>query len=221
MAAKQPFDPFAHPEHIHLSGRAKELTRVREIYEGRQYDTKADWWTGKKAGQSSDDRVPLRERKPCVISKLPKAGAKQVVRFLFGDGRFPNIKAEVIEPSEALGGVALDKDQAETLQTWLAELVERLRLKAAAAALGTDGIGNRTAIAILGLRDGNFIVERPQAEHCWARFRNDDPNEAVERFIWCYRYDAEVAGKDGAPESKTYCFRREIDTVATHTWEPA
>jgi hypothetical protein len=245
------FDPFINPQHIQRTERSKCIAKLHAIYDGKQYDGQADWWTGCKPG--TREVVPLRERKPCVIYRLPQAAVCQVVRFLFGDGRFPSIlvKATVEEdepeeqeePEPTLpglpppkprkppkknpildrmqGGIEVTEDEAEALQVWLSDFIEASQVKPLARAAAKLGIACKTSVSVLGFRDGDFHVENPLAEHCYAQFRNDDPLDEVLRLVQCYEFDAEVAREDdGRPEKKRFIFRREWDDKACHTWEP-
>jgi hypothetical protein len=227
----KPFDPFAYPEHIKLTERARALDTACKIYEGRQYDGRPDWWTGQCKGDQGGERVPLRERRPCVITRLPKRACQQVARFMFGEGKFPQITVPVTKPEtdedgerkgprfEPIGGVALDEDKAGALQEWIAELCERAHLKPQTLSFAELGIASGTAVWVVSLLDGNYRLENPKPQHCWAQFRNDDPACEVTRLVWCYEYTATVAGEDGKPVSKTYIFRREWDAVNFYTWD--
>lgn len=95
----QPFDPFAKPELLNRTARSREIAGLAAMVAGQQYEKRPDWWTG------GDKEVPLRERKPCVIYRLPKAAVNQVALFLFGDGRFPRVSVDTVER----GGSKSDK----------------------------------------------------------------------------------------------------------------
>jgi hypothetical protein len=227
------FDPFTAPEHIKLTARARKLTRLREIYEGRQYDGRPDWWTGSRSGKATTDPVPLRQRKPCIIYRLPQAATGQVVRFLFGDGRFPQIaiKATIEETEDENGKVTkkrvgldggdLSADEAEQLQTWLSECIDRSRLQPIMRSLARIGISCGTAVAVLSFVEGQFCIESLYPEHCAAEFERDDPSAGVLRLVQCYEYEAEVVDEEGKPKSKRFCFRREWNATECRVWEPA
>lgn len=206
------FDAAERPEKIQLTGRAQRLAALRAVYEGTQYDGRADWWTGQKRG-SSGERVPLRERKPCVIYRLPKASVDQVVRFLFGEGRFPQITVK------ASAGVDTDTE-AETLQSWISEFIEHAAIKPKMRALARRAITQGTACAIMEVIDGEFSVTLPHAEHCAPRFRGDNPANEVTELVWCYEYEAEVVGADGNPSKRKFLFRRDYTETEIRTYAP-
>lgn len=201
-------DLFAYPERICELGRYRALDRLDAYYRGTQYDGRPDWWTGLDA---SGEQVPLRERKPCVIYPLPKAAVNQATRFTFGEGRFPAIKAEPVEPEDALSPeMALSEDEAEALTKFVSEICRQLRLKSAALGMMRDGLSRGTCCVVLGLRKGKFVLDRPDAKDCHVEFVDGDPRGEVERLVWCYRFDKPVKLKDGSFVTKTFYFRRDI-----------
>lgn len=228
------FNPFARPELICCTERYKEISRLRKYYESTQYDGRPDWWTGRKSGETIT--VPLRERKPCVIYGLPKSATLQVVRFLLGDGRFPSVnvprKDEPEDESEegeshpepsyepdALERLELDEEDAEQLQTWIGRAIEHSRLKQRLRALARRGVALRTAVAVLSIRDGRYMIDMPSPEDCWAKFKNDDPAAEVTRLVWCYEFDKTVIGPDKKPIQKRFWFRREWDGENHYAWD--
>lgn len=212
------FDPGARPEFLAFTRRSRQLQHLHDVFEGRQYDGRPDWWDGKKNGRGAP--APLRKRKPCTIYRLPQAATKQVVRFLYGDGRFPKISVERPDDTDD-GGVAISKGNAELLEAWFSDLIEAARIKPVERQRATRCISLGTAVTIVALRDGKFTFEHPLPQNCWAQFRNDDPDDAVTRLVWCYAFDKEVADKDGRPECVRYMFRREWDDQNVYVYEDA
>src|SRR4051812_39926076 len=94
------------PEFFCELPRYKKISQLRKYYEGTQYDGRPDFFTGRKAG-GGDDVVPLRERKPCIIYPLPRAACNQVVRFTFGESRFPTIRVPEINDDTTVTGEKL------------------------------------------------------------------------------------------------------------------
>lgn len=205
------YDPLAKPEYFCETSRYRRLNQLQLIYDGKQYDGRPNWWTGFRPGDHSGDRAPLRERKPCIVYRLPKAAVEQVVRFLFGEGRFPSVKVPGVDTDGSVGGVAISPDDAETLGTWLAEFIERSQLKPVARSLARTGISTTAAVAVLGLREGEFRFETPRPHDCWPQFVNDDPAGDVARLVWCYKFEKTVTGPDGKPQVKDHFFRRDWD----------
>jgi hypothetical protein len=214
------FDPFERPELLSRTSRARQISRLRAVYEGKQYDGRANWWTGLPS--ASGQPVPLRERKPCIRYKLAQAATLQVVRFLFGDGRFPMVAAKPVDPSASLNGSGLGEDDAAVVSAWIGEAIETCSVKPLMRELAKTAISSRTAVAVFEVIEGRFDVTQPAPQHCHAEFRNGDPDSDVVRLLWCYEFDAEELAPDGKTlVTKRHIFRREWDEVGVHVYEPA
>jgi hypothetical protein len=212
------FDAFARPEFLTLTERSKKLARLQSVYTGHQYDGRPNWWTGRHG--DSGEPVPIRKRKPCTIYRLPQAATNQVVRFLYGDGRFPHIEVERPDDADE-GGVALSEDDAEALEEWFGDLIEHARLKPVERSRAKRGVAIGTAVTVIDLVDGRFSFAHPLPEHCYAEFRNGDPNDDVLRLVWCFPFEKEVVGKDGKPSVETWFFRREWDKQSVYIYADA
>lgn len=208
-------DLFSRPELIPRTARFREIEKLDKVYEGKQYEGRPDWWTGKRS--PNDDEAPLRERRPCIIYKLPKAATEQVVRFLFGEGRFPKISFEINADDKNFPGV--NEAEASLLQSWTATLIESANVQPTIRALAKKAIACKTAVAVVELDDGKFRVLMPRPQDCHAQFENGDPSKPVERLVWCYQFDKEVADDRGEPVCKRHLFRREWDTDAVYVYD--
>lgn len=211
------FDPFARPELLKETGRYRQIAALEKLFNGKQYEGRPNWWTGKR-GPTDSSEAPLRDRKPCVVYKLPKAAVQQVVRFLFGDKRFPKISAETSEDTES-GYPVLSDDEAATLDDWISSLIEHGNLQPNIRAIATKAIACRTAVVILEVDQGNFRVTLPSPQDCAAKFENDDPTRPVEKLLWCYEFDKEVEDDAGKPCTKRHMFRREYDAQNVYLYD--
>ena len=224
------FDPIKRPDLIKETDRHHDICRLRAYYDGKQYDKRPDWWTGL---DGNGNQVPLRERKPCVVYGLPKAAAGQVVRFLFGDGRFPGVNvpcrkedddADDAEeqgaptpPPADLEALELDEESAEDVQRWLVEFIEKSCLKQRLKALARTGVACRTSVAVMSLRGGRYKFDMPRPEDCWPRFRNDDPSDDVVELAWCYEFEKNIL-ENGKVRKKRFWFRRAWDAQNHYIW---
>jgi len=207
-----PFDPFQHPEHISAMARYREINKLDQIFDAKQYEGRPDWWTG--CHRKGQDPVPVRERKPCIRYKLAAAATNQVVRFLFGDKTFPKVSVPFDDPDtpEASEG-DLSEEQAKQLDRWLDDLIESASLKAKTRAVARMGIARKTAVVVIEVKDGEFSLSLPRPQDCYARFELDDPARPVTRLVWCYEFDKEVTDPQGKPICERYYFRREWDAT--------
>lgn len=204
------------PENLSKLPRYRELKKLRDYFEGKQYDGRADWWTGILGREQK--KVPLRERKPCIIYPLPKAAVQQVVRFTFGEGKWPELRVAAQEDG-VYAQLALTDEEAAVLQKGLAELVENAHLKATMRALMARGLAERTAFGILAIKRGRFVLEIGHAQDAYPKFRNDDPTDDLEEVTWCYQF-TRAEETDKGVEEKRYWFRRDVTREAYVDYEP-
>lgn len=233
----QAFDPFAKPELLNKTARFRDINALESIFEGKQYEGRPNWWTGKKGDRG--DAVPLRERKPCIVYKLPKASVQQVSRFLFGEKRFPKISVSSVreEPKEQpeLEGLPeppeplerkpdanfpeLERPEADFLSEWIGKLVEFGNIEPMMRAIAVKAIACKTAVVVVEVDRGEFKLTLPRPQDCWARFVDGDPTHEVERLLWCYEFDKEVADEAGKPVCKRHIFRREYDATNVYLYD--
>ena len=200
-------DIFNAPERLCETARYRDLARLDAYFRGNQYDGRADWYTGETG---NGERVPLRERKPCIIYPLPRAAVNEVVRFAIGEGRFPTLEVEDLEPEEALReDLAVSEEDAASLTAFIASLVRCSHLKSSARQMMRRGLACKTAPVILAIRRGQFVLDLPRPQDCFPTFRDGDPTADVERMVWCYPFPKEVE-EAGQIVSKIHYFRRDI-----------
>jgi hypothetical protein len=203
------------PEQIGQTPRYRRLSRLRAYYDGTQYRGMPDFWTGEKG---NGEVVPLRERAPCIIYPLPRAAVNQATRFCFGEGRFPAIKIDPVEGSEAIGGLALSEDEAEVLERVAAAIIDQAKLRGGQRMALRGGLSVGTSVAILKVRGGHFELEFPHAEDCWPTFKVGSCSE-VESLEWCYQFQKLVTQEDGTLVELPHYFRRTITATEYIVWE--
>jgi hypothetical protein len=235
----QAFDPFTKPELLNKTARFRAINALESIYEGKQYEGRPDWWTGRKGDRG--EAVPLRERKPCIVYRLPKASCQQVVRFLFGDKRFPKISVSSVkdepEPDDSDDAVSsptkrevykatpdplfpeLERAEADFLTDWIAKLVEHASLEPMMRAIALKAIACKTAVVVVEVDRGEFRLTLPRPQDCWAKFADGEVTHEVERLLWCYEFDKEVADETGKPVTKRHVFRREWDAKNVYLYD--
>jgi hypothetical protein len=214
-------DLFARPELIPRTARYREIEKLDRVYHGTQYEGRPDWWTGKNGPR--DDEAPLRERRPCVIYKLPKAATQQVVRFLFGEKRFPKVSFEVNDGDELDPNFPpLTEEEASLLTEWTQALVQNADVQPNTRAIATKAIACRTAVVILELDAGKFKTTLPRPQDCHAQFEGGDVGKPVTRLVWSYEYDREMLDDSGQRTTfKRFVFRREWDAANVYLYDDA
>ncbi len=204
------------PENIRKLPRYKELAELQAYFESKQYDGRPDFWSGTK--HDGDAPVPLRLRKPCIIYPLPKAASQQVVRFMFGDRKFPQLKVEP-QKDDAYAQLTLTAEEAETLAHGLVDIIENGGFKSTIRALAVRGLSERTAVGILAIKKGRFAVDLAHAKDCYPVFQNDDPNDELLSVTWCYQYDLVKETPEGPKKELTW-FRRDVDATSYLQYPP-
>lgn len=196
------------PEYFCELPRHRRLAQFRKYLDSKQYDGRADFFTGLKPGDPKP--VPLRERKPCIIYPLPRSAANQVVRFTFGESRFPTINVEEIDSDSSVAGETLSKDEAETLETFISSLVEYCNIKPAMRRFMRAGLAVGTTCAILSLKRGVIDLQLANAEDVLVTFQDGDPTSEPKLAVWAYQYTDSVPDAQGHPQPKSFWFRQDI-----------
>jgi hypothetical protein len=200
------------PEHFAELPRYHAIQKHRKYFTSKQYEGRPDFFTGLKAGTS--EVVPLRERKPCIIYPLPKNAVAQVVRFTFGESRFPAVSIEEITAENAVAGETLSKEEAEGLEKFVAELIDRCHLKPGMRRVMRPGLAVGTACVFYKLVDGKLELDLANAEDVLPEFRDGRPGGEVIRAVWVYQYEEAVPNEIGVPEKKRFWFRQDFDATA-------
>lgn len=205
------YDVPISPEYLPNLPRYAELQKLRKYLSGTQYDGRPDFFTGQNA---KGDEVPLRERKPCVIYPMPRGCIEQVVKFTFGESRFPVITVEKIDPDDALGGVTLTEDEADFLSGFFASLVKNAALRPGMRRTMRQGLSIGATCVLLKLKRGQFRIDLANAEDVFPQFEGGDPAAPLERLTWAYQFNKSVRGEDGKPVTKRFWYRLDVDKIA-------
>lgn len=185
------------------SKRFWEMDRLEQYYSGHQHDGKSEWW---------DDSVPARERKPCIMSGLPKAAVEQAVRFTLGEGKFPAVRFVGSEEPRKVAGLnlGLTKDESKVLSALWLEVAKQIKVKLTFREALRRGLSMRTSCGVYSLRDGRVSIELLNAKNCevtWEDANCRHPKSLECRFI----FPKEVTEKDGSVKEVWFWYRRVID----------
>lgn len=164
--------------------RVRELEFLQSVFDGSQYAGRPDFY---------NDDVPLRERAPCVVSRLAAIGVESNVAFAMGEGRFPVISALSSEDDTAFDDtLGLSKDESAVLDSFNAKLVDLARLEQVFRNAYRMAQASRSVAIVLGFRAG-----LPFADLVWSKL-------CVPTF--------------GDPQNPTKCTRLEIRYRYTEQW---
>lgn len=193
---------LARIERLGGTKRFWELDKLERYYLGTQHDGKGNWW---------NDDLPARERKPVVLSRLPKAVVEQTILFTLGEGKFPDVRFQGSEDPRSFGGVSipLSVEDAQVLDALWAEIVEQIRLKINFREMARRGLSMRTACGVYSLRDGELNIELCNAKNCkveWADYRKRQPSRLECKYI----FPREERQPDGTIKDVWYWYRRVV-----------
>lgn len=194
-----------HPERIIETERYRRISTLEAYFKGSQYDKRPDWYTGLG---NDDQQVPLRERRPCIVTRLPAAAVRQVVRFTLGEGRFPKIEAVPTDEASAVAGVTISEAEAADLTRYIEALAKDCHLKSVAMQFMRTALAYSSAGAVASVRRGHFTWDMPRPQHCWPFFMHDDPMEDVEALVWCYPFN-KIIEENGKLVERQHFFRRD------------
>ena len=209
--------PSIPPHLLPTLKRYRELQILQSYFDGDQYAGRPDFFTGRKG---SGEVVPLRERAPCITYGLPSTAVGELLDFMIGGERWPQVKVEEVEADEDVSELALDEKAATLLKESIDEIVEESGLRCSFYELAQRAVASRTGVAIGSIRDGMFALELPHARDCWPTFAGDDPKRPVQAMTWCYRYER-MTVENGAPKYERAWFRRDYDATNITHYKPA
>lgn len=164
--------------------RVRELEFLQADFDGSRYVGRPDFYL---------DDIPIRERAPCVVSRLTSIAVESNVAFAMGEGRFPVISALSSEDDTAFDAtLGLSKDESAVLDSFNAKLVDLARLEQAFRQAYRMAQASRSCALVLGFRAG-----LPFADLVWAKL---------------------CAPSFGDPQDPTRCTRLEIRYRYTEQW---
>jgi hypothetical protein len=189
--------------------RFQALDRLERYVSTTQYEGRVNWY---------DDSKPLWERAPCIAYPIVQAAISSNVDLLFGDGRCPTVTAASDQnDDEAAADEALEQ-RFEDIDRGVAELIEKARLWAAFREAYGQAQGARTAVCILGVRDGNPFVDTVKAKWCTPKLDNAGNVLSIE-IRYCYLDRVKLESGKWQVQAKLY--RRTIDAARDVTYVPA
>ena len=150
----------------YMSPRYCRLERFEKYVEGTQYDGKFPFM-----GQG-EDAPPIQERAPCVVYGVAKNAIQDLVDFIAGEGRYPQISAASSEDDEDLDDEwGLDEDASALLERWVnGPLSKASRLRAAFSDALTMAM-TAGGVAVVGaVRNGQPCLQALPAKWCTPSF---------------------------------------------------
>lgn len=194
------------------SERWTAAKRAEAYYLSRQYDHLAAW----------DSRGALAKKRPRDIVPLYKTSIDTLVRFTWGNYRFPRVIVgstvkEGVTESEV--GPLVDDETAKDLMTFAVNLVKQSRLDRCALEYSRMACITGSAAVIVGTRSGYLCYGIEPGYHCHPTFEDDNPR-CVAKLEILYQFEREEPVSNTAVAKKMYWFRRVIDDVTDTVYKP-
>lgn len=204
------YDNAARIVRLNMSPRAQRMARLESFVDGTQYDGMPDFF-------AADQKVPLHERRPCIVYPIVRSAIDSNTDLLLGDGRFPVVSSRPDEDSSFEDDDELDTEDSETLDKFVGQIFKQARFRAACREAFAAAQGSGSACAIFGAREGKLFVETIKARWCEPEFDNC---RNVTRLVIQYAYLEQK--KVGAKwVAKPMLYRRVIDAASDVTFFPA
>jgi hypothetical protein len=189
--------------------RYVELDALERYVETTQYEGRPHWF---------DDTVPLWERAPIIAYPIVQTAIASNIDMLLGEQSWPTITSF----SHLNDDEELEDEELSELLEWvdrgLGEVVEKSRLKAAARESYAQAQGARTAVAIVGLRNGTPFVDTVRAKWCTPQLDVDGSVIALEiRYPYL---DREYDKRSNKWRAVAKLYRRVIDDQSDTTFLP-
>jgi hypothetical protein len=196
--------------------RAFELEYLQSVFEGKQYAGRPSFFT---------DAVPLQERAPCVVYKLPAVGIESNVAFAMGEGRFPTVLSFSSENDKLFDDdLGISEKESPTVDSFNRSLIDLGRLEQVFRHAYRMGQAARSVAIVLGFRAGLPFADLVWSKLCTPKFEDPLDRTKCTSLEIRYRYtekwrDPFVTG--GKWWTRVFEYLRTIDDVADTEYWPA
>lgn len=209
MGIQERTDPLAILR-AHTSIRYTRLDRLERFVKGTQYEGMPSWWA---------DDVPLFKRGPCIVYPVVATAISSHVSMVLG--KMPVITSAPDEDDEdEEDDFGLDEDDSKVVDRGVVKIAKQANLHTVFKQLLRTAMGQKSAVAVLGLANGKLTVTTPLAKWCKPTFADDDPR-AVKSLEIRYPYLEDYEDPATRKKSKRcMLYRRTIDDQRDITYEP-
>ena len=167
-----------------LRWRCRWLRVLQHYMERTQYDDKMDWFDAER----NNEFVPLRDRKPFIISPLPSVHVARINSKLFGIEAFPSFFIENDDTSSEL----------------LSIIIKTIFFQTNIKEIGKELLAYGSAFLSFRLENGSVVLEAYNPNHCYPVFDQYNDLESITiKFVFPDPEDLDK--KTGKPIEKWYC----------------
>jgi hypothetical protein len=195
--------------------RVRELETYQAYFEGTAYAGRPHFF---------NDDVPLQERAPNVIYRLPSIAAESNVAFAMGEGRFPTVLALSSENDDVFDkALGLNKDDSAILDSFSTKLIDLARLEQVFRNAYRMAQASRSVAIVLGFRGGLPFADLVWSKMCSPTFGDPiDPYRCTKLEIR-YRYTQQWRDRlitNGEWWTRVFEYLRVIDVSADTVYQP-
>ena len=194
-----------------VTPRSRYIEALESYVVGTQYDGKPDWFV-------QDDKIPLFDRKPCVVYAVVNSAIASNTDLVLGDGRFPAITSAPDENDSKFDGeIGLEQAASETLDRFISSVAKQARFRGVCREVFAAAQGAGSGVAICCVRDGRLVFDTTRARWCMPTF--DALGNVLALEIRYPYIDTFKAGNEWKVRALIY--RRVIDSFRDVTYLPA
>ncbi len=191
------------------SPRYQRIEWLEQWVTGSQYaHLQCDWF---------DDKVPLWERRPCIVYPAVSLAIESYVDLIFGESRFPAFTSRPGE-DEADDAAGLGEDDSKLLDRFISKHHELCTFATYCREGLRAAMGAGTAVGIHGHRNGKPFAELVPSKWCTPTLDNDGRVVSLEIR---YPYVDEYKNARGDWAVRVRLYRRVIDATNDTTFLPA
>ncbi len=201
----------------YMTPRYLRLDMSERYIHGTQYE-------GRSPFLATDDAAPpLLERAPCIVDKIARNAANDLVDFMMGEDRYPVVSCGSSEDDRKLDiDWGLDETQSATLERWInGPLTKAAKLHRQFPAATKMAMHAGSVAVVASIRQGLPNLEALPAKWCTPTF--DPTTGDVVKLEVKYPYIIEQRDPIDPTkwEEKCKLYRRVIDAVADTVYLPA
>jgi hypothetical protein len=206
---QQRADPFA-IQRAHTTPRFKRLDVLERYVAGTQYEGMPSWW---------DDSVALFKRGPEIVYPIVETAISSHVSMILG--KMPVLTTAPDEDDEDKDDdFGLSEEDSKAFDRGVLKIANQANLHTAFKQLLKSAMGQKTAVALLGISNGKLTITSLLAKWCKPVFDMEDPT-VVKSIEIRYPYLEDYTDPASRKKSKRcMLFRREINDTADTKYEP-
>jgi hypothetical protein len=198
--------------HANLSPRYCKLHQLEQYVDGTQYAGRPHWF--------NDDK-PILERAPHIVEPIVANAIESYSDLILGENHWPNITSKPEENDEPFDPrLGLDEKASQTFDKGIKRIEKQADLQVRMSELLEAAMGQSTAVAVCGVRQGKLFVDTVKAKWCDPEF---DPENTLTRLKIQYPYLEQYrdSTRDNNWAVRCMLYRRLIDAKADTTYLPA